>query len=83
MRALTEKQCTGHKRALRNDHHSPTLLGGTVDDGLNLWRLHLRASHHHAIVGDNIPMAQRADIHLLRVLEPGIHRSAIGPRFFH
>ena len=79
MRPLPEEQRTSEEGPLWNDYNSPTLAGAAVYHGLYCCRLHQRRVILHAIICDNVLLAQRLDIHLCSVTEESIHFGAVRP----
>ena len=80
IRALTEEEASGEERAPWNDNDAPTLLCGTVDDGLNLACLDVGGALAHTIVGEHVLASEVGQLHLCSVSEPGGHRLAVGPQ---
>ena len=79
MCALAEEQRTAHECSLGDDNHSPTLVGGTVNDSLNGLCLHRSTVFLNSVVGNDISLAQSGNIHFVHILKPWRHRRAIGP----
>ena len=76
-----EEEAPAIERALWHHDDSPTLVGGTVDDGLYLARLYVGGALAHAIAGEHILPAQAGHIHLRRVGKPSVHHLAVGPQW--
>ena len=78
-----EEECARDKGAAGNDDHAAALLRGTVDDCLQLTRLHLGAVAVDAIVGDDIALQPR-QVYTRGVAEPLADGGAVGPQLlFH
>ena len=72
-----EEQGASQVGTLRHDDYT-ALLGGTVDDGLYLFRLEHGAVVHHAVVGQVVGGAQVADIYNFILSEPLGYRRPVG-----
>ncbi|CUQ26395.1 Uncharacterised protein [Segatella copri] len=64
----------------RYHDNTAAILGSTVDDRLDSLGLNQGAIRFHAIVGENVFLAEGIHVHLLGVAEPGIHLRSIRPK---
>ena len=81
MSLWTEEEGTALIGSGRHHDNATAILGSTVDNSLDGLGLNQGAIRFHAIVGENVFLAQGIHVHLLGVAEPGIHLCAIRPKF--
>lgn len=78
-----EEQRTAEECALRYHNHTATIGSCPVDDGLNGIGLDNGGIVLNAIIGDDIPAAERCWVDFRGVAEPGVHLCAVGPFVGH